>query len=154
MTPLANIVIVFSLYLSDERNFLSQLAQILGATVEESYCRTSKPLLICPEARSAKYDAAIRWSMFKCSQIDCNLHPSFLPMSVLLFLFNLGLTVVNRNWLMECYKQKRRVPLRNYLVGQSIVSVEHQFDDEDEEVLSSQPQCPTPAEPRAETPRG
>lgn len=62
LVPLANIVIVFSLYASDERAFLSQLAQILGATVEESYCRGSKPLLVCPEAKSAKYEAAIRWS--------------------------------------------------------------------------------------------
>lgn len=62
LVPLANIVIVFSLYASDERSFLSQLAQILGATVEDSYSRHSKPLLICSEAKSAKYDAAIRWS--------------------------------------------------------------------------------------------
>lgn len=55
---------------------------------------------------------------------------------------------------MECYKQKRRVPLRNYLVGQSIVSVDHQFDEEDDEILSSQPQHPIPVEPRAETSRG
>lgn len=60
--PLANLVIVFSLYASDERTFLFQLAQILGAKVEESYCRANKPLLICPEARSSKYEAAIRWS--------------------------------------------------------------------------------------------
>lgn len=54
--------------------------------------------------------------------------------------------MVNRNWLMECYQQKRRVPLRNYLVGDSIVSVDHQFDDEDEEILCSQPQDHAPAE--------
>lgn len=69
LVPLANIVIVFSLYSSDERSFLSQLAQILGATVEESYCRNSKPLLICPEARSAKYEAAIRWSKTLIAQL-------------------------------------------------------------------------------------
>lgn len=62
LTPLANLVIVFSLYSSDERSFLVQLAQLLGADVQDSYCRPNKPLLICPEARSAKYDAAIRWS--------------------------------------------------------------------------------------------
>lgn len=55
---------------------------------------------------------------------------------------------------MECYKQQRRVPLRNHLVGQSIVSIDHQMDDEDEEILCSQPQYPTPAESRAESSKG
>lgn len=55
---------------------------------------------------------------------------------------------------MECYKQKRRVPLRNYLVGDSIVSIDHQFDDEDEEILCSQPQHPTPQDARAESSKG
>lgn len=55
---------------------------------------------------------------------------------------------------MECYKQKRRVPLRHYLVGDSIVSIDHQFDDEDEEILCSQPQNPTPADSRPESSKG
>lgn len=62
LMPLANMVIVISLYSSDERTFLFQMGQILGADVQETYTRQNKPLLICPEARSAKYDAAIRWS--------------------------------------------------------------------------------------------
>lgn len=69
LQPLSNLVIVFSLYSSDERVFLISLAEILGAQVQESYCRPSKPLLICPEARSAKYDAAIRWSKIFDSNI-------------------------------------------------------------------------------------
>lgn len=47
-----------------------------------------------------------------------------------------GLPVVNRHWLLECYKLQRRIPLRNYLVGESIAPVE---EDEDDEILSSQP---------------
>lgn len=58
----------------------------------------------------------------------------------------IGLTVVKNTWLLECYEKKRRVPLRNHLVGQSIVSVDHQFEDEDEEILCSQPHNPIPAE--------
>lgn len=58
----------------------------------------------------------------------------------------LGLTVVNSYWLMACYEQHRRVPLRNYLVGDSIVSIDHQFNEEDEEIFSSQPYHPAPAE--------
>lgn len=33
---------------------------------------------------------------------------------------------------------KKRVSLGNYLVGESIVSVDHQMDSEDEEIVSSQ----------------
>lgn len=54
--------IVFSLYSNDERSFLVQLAQIFGAEVQESFIRANQPLLVCPEPKSAKYDAAIRWS--------------------------------------------------------------------------------------------
>lgn len=64
LVPLSHMVIVFSLYSSDERTFLVQLAQLLGADVQESFVRSNKPLLICPEARSAKYQAAIRWSEY------------------------------------------------------------------------------------------
>lgn len=62
LLPLANMVIVFSLYSNDERSFLFQMAQILGADTQDTYSRSNKPLLICPEAKSQKYDAAIRWS--------------------------------------------------------------------------------------------
>lgn len=61
LKPLANFVIVFSLYSGDERLFLIQLAQTLGATVKGPYDKANKALLICPEARGDKYDAAIRW---------------------------------------------------------------------------------------------
>ncbi|XP_055297166.1 DNA topoisomerase 2-binding protein 1-A [Sitodiplosis mosellana] len=106
--PLMNMNIVFSLYSSDERSFLFQLAQLMGAEVQESFIRASKPLLICPEARSAKYQAAIRWRQ----------------------------PVVNKNWLLDCYKSKKRMALRNYLVGDSIAPVDD--IDDDEEVLCSQ----------------
>lgn len=47
--------------------------------------------------------------------------------------------MVNKNWLLDCHKFQKRMPLRHYLVGDSIVSVDHQVDDEDDEILSSQP---------------
>lgn len=62
LKPLTHMIIVFSLYTNDERSFLLQLAQILGAEVQDSYVRAKQPVLICPEPKSAKYDAAIRWS--------------------------------------------------------------------------------------------
>lgn len=62
LKPLTNMVIVISIYTTDERSFLAQLAVILGADVQESMFRSSRPLLICPEPKSAKYEAAIRWS--------------------------------------------------------------------------------------------
>lgn len=43
------------------------------------------------------------------------------------FLFP-GLPVVNREWLLECYRRKIRIPFKNYLVGDSIQPV----DDIDE----------------------
>lgn len=64
LLPLSHMVIVFSLYSNDERVFLDQLAKIMGAEVQLSFARGSKPLLICPEPKSAKYQAAIRWSNF------------------------------------------------------------------------------------------
>lgn len=71
LLPLSNLVVVFSLYSSDERAFLLQLAEIMGASVQESYSRQSKPLLICSEAKSAKYDAAIRWSKLGEFIVEC-----------------------------------------------------------------------------------
>lgn len=62
LKPLAGLIIAISIYASDERLYLVQLAEILGAEVQETYIRVNKPLLICPEPKSPKYEAAIRWS--------------------------------------------------------------------------------------------
>ena len=48
-----------------------------------------------------------------------------------------GLPVVNKNWLLDCYKAKKRLALRNYLVGDSIAPVDD-IEDDDDEVLCSQ----------------
>lgn len=47
-----------------------------------------------------------------------------------------GLPVVNKNWLLDCYKARKRIALRNYLVGDSIAPVDD--IDDDDEVLCSQ----------------
>lgn len=47
------------------------------------------------------------------------------------------LTVVNRHWLMDCHKRQKRLSLKNYLVGDSIVPVDDVSDDE--EIFNSQP---------------
>lgn len=51
-------------------------------------------------------------------------------------LVSLDFPVVNRNWIMECYTRQRRVPMKEFLVGDSIGPVDD--IDEDEEVVSSQ----------------
>lgn len=63
LKPLGNMIIVFSLYTGDERLFLQQLAEILGAEVQDSFKRANKPLLISPSPDNAKYEAAIKWGM-------------------------------------------------------------------------------------------
>lgn len=52
-------------------------------------------------------------------------------------IFSIGLPVVNKNWLIACHEQQKRIPLRNYLVGDAISPIDD-IDDEDEEILSSQ----------------
>lgn len=62
MKPLAGMVIVISTYAGDERAFLLQLAEILGADCHDAYKKVARPVLICPSTENAKYNAAIKWS--------------------------------------------------------------------------------------------
>lgn len=89
--PLEDEVLVISTYSGAERNYLIALGGTLGAKVEDRLVRKTAPIVICKEASGAKYDAAIKWD----------------------------LTVVNAEWLRECYKQKRRVNEQPFLVGAS-----------------------------------
>lgn len=57
-------IVVFSTYSGDERTFLAQLAEIMGAEVQDSYRKVARPLLICPTKDNRKYDAAIKWSKY------------------------------------------------------------------------------------------
>nr|XP_029713990.1 DNA topoisomerase 2-binding protein 1-like [Aedes albopictus]XP_029713991.1 DNA topoisomerase 2-binding protein 1-like [Aedes albopictus] len=89
--PLEDEVLVISTYSGAERNYLIALGGTLGAKVEDRLVRKTAPIVICKEASGAKYDAAIKWD----------------------------LTVVNAEWLRECYKQKSRVNEQPFLVGAS-----------------------------------
>lgn len=111
LLPLSNMTIVFSLYSADEFDFLSQMATLLGAAVEESFVRAKKPLLVCSKLEGSKYNAAIRWM----------------------------LPVVDKKWLIECHRVRKRIPLRKYLIGAAIAPVDDvQEEEEDEEVPCSQ----------------
>lgn len=50
---------------------------------------------------------------------------------------HLDLSVVNRHWLMDCHKYQRRLPLKNYLVGDSIAPI-NDVSEDDDEILNSQ----------------
>lgn len=63
-------IIVFSTYSGDERTFLAQLAEVLGAEVQDSYRKVARPLLICPTKDNRKYDAAIKWSKYLLEEIN------------------------------------------------------------------------------------
>ncbi|XP_058061785.1 DNA topoisomerase 2-binding protein 1-A [Anopheles bellator] len=89
--PLEGETIVISSYTGPERSFLSVMGGVLGATVHERLLRKAAPLLVCKEASGDKYKAAIQW----------------------------GLTVVTAEWLLECFRQKRRIAEIPYLVGES-----------------------------------
>lgn len=70
LKPLQGMIVVFSLYPGDERSFLVQLADMLGAEVQDAYKRNSRPLLICPTPDNAKYNAAIKWGEFKVDSFE------------------------------------------------------------------------------------
>lgn len=44
---------------------------------------------------------------------------------------------MNRDWLLDCYEREKRLPMKNYLVGDSIVPMDDVSDDE--EIFCSQP---------------
>lgn len=60
---LLNMMICFSQFEDDERAFLTELAKVMGATVNNYLVKSEKPLLICTEALGQKYQAAIQWGI-------------------------------------------------------------------------------------------
>lgn len=63
--PLEGLTLVLSIYTGIERDYLSQLGEVLGATVDVTYAKTENPILLCPKPEGAKYSAALKWS--RCS---------------------------------------------------------------------------------------
>lgn len=106
---------MISIYSNNERLYIETLATILGATKQDSYAKKQKPLLICPTAEGAKYNAAIKWSME---------FPSIFNTQLVNFWFGLisDYPVVRSEWLVECAEKGEKVSLEPYLVGESILS--------------------------------
>lgn len=50
---------------------------------------------------------------------------------------HLDLSVVNHHWLMDCHKYRKRLPLKNYLVGDSIAPI-NDISEDDDEISNSQ----------------
>lgn len=62
--PLEGLTLVFSIYTGNEREYLTQLAEVLGAKVDLKYVKSDAPILLCPKPEGAKYEGALKWSMF------------------------------------------------------------------------------------------
>ncbi len=62
--PLSELTIVFSSYVSPERDYLYSLATALGATVNDRYARSDVPIFICPAPEGKKFLGAHKWSKF------------------------------------------------------------------------------------------
>lgn len=90
-----------SIYSSGERSYLVNLAQSLGANVNDKYIKAAQPILICPKPEGAKYEGAIKW----------------------------GNAVLTAEWLCNCLKEKRRINEIPYLVGDSIPSKKNKVDE-------------------------
>lgn len=90
-----------SIYSSAERSYLVNVAQSLGANVNDKYIKAAQPILICPKPEGAKYEGAIKW----------------------------GNAVLTAEWLCNCLKEKRRINEIPYLVGDSIPSKKNKIDE-------------------------
>ncbi|XP_055843920.1 DNA topoisomerase 2-binding protein 1 [Episyrphus balteatus] len=89
--PLKGMTIVVSIYAGLERDFVDAVAQLLGASVNKTFVKREKPLLICPQPEGSKYEGAIKWQ-----------YP-----------------VVTSKWLLDCAEMGEKLPYNDYLVGDS-----------------------------------
>lgn len=89
--PLEGMIIVISVYTLLERDFIESVAQLMGGTVNKTFVKKERPLLICPSPEGSKYEGAIKWR-----------YP-----------------VVTSSWLMDCAKEGKKLPFLEYLVGDS-----------------------------------
>ncbi|CAG9762777.1 unnamed protein product [Ceutorhynchus assimilis] len=95
-------VVTISGYTNFEREFLQTIIIGLGGIYQEQFSKktnTAKNVLgsthlISPEASGKKYEAALRWN----------------------------LPVTTNDWLLACAKTGKRLPLENYLIGESKTS--------------------------------
>ncbi|KAI8033568.1 DNA topoisomerase 2-binding protein 1-A [Drosophila gunungcola] len=89
--PLKGMTIVVSTYAGLERDFINATAELLGASVNKTFIKKEKPLLVCPTAEGSKYEGAIKWQ-----------YP-----------------VVTSDWLVQCARTGHKLPYAAYLVGKS-----------------------------------
>ncbi|XP_016993061.2 DNA topoisomerase 2-binding protein 1 [Drosophila takahashii] len=89
--PLKGMTIVVSIYAGLERDFINSAAELLGASVNKTFIKKEKPLLVCPTAEGSKYEGAIKWH-----------YP-----------------VVTSEWLVQCARTGEKLPYVGHLVGQS-----------------------------------
>ncbi|XP_051154922.1 DNA topoisomerase 2-binding protein 1 isoform X2 [Leptopilina boulardi] len=95
--PLQDCVIAISTYSGQERQFLQQLAESLGALHQDTFARRTNLVkktlanthLICPLPEGSKYSAAVKWN----------------------------LPAVSAEWLMECANKSSFINETPYLVG-------------------------------------
>ncbi|XP_016980398.2 DNA topoisomerase 2-binding protein 1-A [Drosophila rhopaloa] len=89
--PLKGMTIVVSIYAGLERDFINATAELLGASVNKTFIKKEKPLLVCPSAEGSKYEGAIKWH-----------YP-----------------VVTSEWLVQCARTGQKLPYVGHLVGKS-----------------------------------
>ncbi|KAH8368089.1 hypothetical protein KR084_006866, partial [Drosophila pseudotakahashii] len=89
--PLKGMTIVVSIYAGLERDFINSAAELLGASVNKTFIKKEKPLLVCPSAEGSKYEGAIKWH-----------YP-----------------VVTSEWLVQCARTGQKLPYLGHLVGKS-----------------------------------
>ncbi|XP_037725778.1 DNA topoisomerase 2-binding protein 1 [Drosophila subpulchrella] len=89
--PLKGMTIVVSIYAGLERDFINAAAELLGASVNKTFIKKEKPLLVCPNAEGSKYEGAIKWN-----------YP-----------------VVTSDWLVQCARTGQKLPYVGHLVGKS-----------------------------------
>ncbi|XP_043474546.1 DNA topoisomerase 2-binding protein 1-A isoform X2 [Leptopilina heterotoma] len=100
--PLNNCVIAISTYSGQERQYLQQLAECLGALHQDTFARRTNMAkgtlanthLICPVPEGSKYQAAVKWN----------------------------LPAVSAKWLLECANKLAFVDETPYLIGETKVS--------------------------------
>ncbi|XP_017055686.1 DNA topoisomerase 2-binding protein 1 [Drosophila ficusphila] len=91
LQPLRGMTIVVSIYAGLERDFINAVAELLGASVNKTFIKKEKPLLVCPSAEGSKYEGAIKWQ-----------YP-----------------VVTSEWLVQCARTGQKLPYVGHLVGKS-----------------------------------
>ncbi|XP_070547179.1 DNA topoisomerase 2-binding protein 1-like isoform X2 [Ptychodera flava] len=93
--PLQNCVISISQFTGTERDCIQHLAEYLGAIVQDYFVRKANKgalantHLILQEPSGSKYTGAVKW----------------------------GLPAVDKRWLLECARQRQKVPEESYIIG-------------------------------------